>query len=77
MVHFKHRKKLYCGRVIDGPFEGDWIEEDAPYFLGQVVEPTRSYSYSLPSNGAEVKQYIYKWTSSYRAWVWVQSGRFV
>jgi hypothetical protein len=73
------RDKPYCGRVLDGPFEGEWVEEETQFFLGQYVLPSSSISYGpgTPSSSVEVHQFVYKWLSSYRAWVWVQSGRFV
>jgi hypothetical protein len=31
-MNFKpQRTKFFCGRAIDGPFEGDWIESDSAY----------------------------------------------
>jgi hypothetical protein len=75
-MHFKpQRTKLFCGRVIDGPFEGDWIENDSPYCEGQFcrrLPDAPAYSGDLPRASIEIDRVIYKWLSSYRAWAWMQ-----
>lgn len=68
-------KKEYAGRVLDGPFEGDWIEEDEPYFQGTFtrrIGPVMAYSAELASAGMCVDRCCYLWLHGYRAWAWVQ-----
>lgn len=67
----RSHRKHFAGRVIDGPFEGDWIECDDSYFVGQVTQPVYALYTGWPT-GAEVNRVIYKWLPSYRAWAWLQ-----
>lgn len=63
--------KNFAGRVIDGPFEGEWIESDSPYFGGQFSRKTYSLYTGWPA-GIEIDRVIYKWLPGYRAWAWWQ-----
>jgi hypothetical protein len=65
------KRKYFAGRVIDGPFEGEWIECDDAYFVGQFSQPVHALYTGLPA-GMEIDRVLYKWLPSYRAWVWVQ-----
>lgn len=69
----KHRPP-YSGRVIDGPFEGEWIESETPHFVGHFQQPI-SALYTGLSAGFEIDRAFYRWLSSYRAWVWMQPSR--
>lgn len=66
----KYREPFY-GRVLDGPFEGEWIESDSPHFVGHFQQPMRAL-YTGLSAGFEIDRVIYKWLPSYRAWAWWQ-----
>lgn len=66
----KYRKNFY-GRVIDGPFEGEWIESDDPYFVGHFQRQMIALYTGLDA-GIEIDKVIYKWLPSYRAWAWWQ-----
>jgi hypothetical protein len=68
------KRKEFSGRVLDGPFEGDWIEEDSPYFEGTYTRatPVQQYSAMLANVAVEIDRVFYKWLPSYRAWAWVQ-----
>lgn len=68
----KYRKPFY-GRVLDGPFEGEWIEHDTPHFAGRYQRPNYAL-YTGSFAGFEIDQVIYKWLPSYRAWAWLQRG---
>lgn len=61
----------YSGRVIDGPFEGEWIESETPHFVGHFHQPISALYTGLPA-GFEIDRALYRWLSSYRAWVWLQ-----
>ncbi len=62
----------YYGRVLDGPFEGEWIESDSPHFVGHFHRRI-AFSYSPSAEASfEIDCVIYKWLPSYRAWAWWQ-----
>lgn len=73
--HFKNRqtKSFYAGRVIDGPFEGDWIESDELFIMKYIGPPPVT---AAPWEGNAKTLFIdrvyYKFLRSYRAWAWVQ-----
>lgn len=67
----KKWREPYYGRVLDGPFEGEWIESDSPYFVGHFQLPV-SALYTGLSAGFEIDRVIYKWLPTYRAWAWLQ-----
>jgi hypothetical protein len=70
----KYRKPYY-GRVLDGPFEGEWIEHDSPAFIGHFVQPlgpVPPINEQFANAAFEVDRAYYRWLSSYRAWVWMQ-----
>ena len=69
----KPEHKYYAGRVIDGPFEGEWIESDDGYFVGQYTQRVYALYTGWPA-GMEVNRALYKWLPSYRAWAWLQGG---
>ena len=66
----KYREPFY-GRVIDGPFEGEWIGSDSPYFVGHFQQPTYVLNTGLHA-GIEIDRVVYKWIPTYRAWAWWQ-----
>jgi len=74
-MHFRQgHKKHYAGRVLDGPHEGDWIEEDEPFFEAywqRQLQPA-PISVDIPSVAIEVDRAYYRWLHYYRAWAWVQ-----
>ncbi len=71
--HFLATREPYHGRVIDGPFEGEVIGSDVPYFVGRYSQ--RLYAlYTGWDAGVEVCQVVYKWLPSYRAWAWWQKS---
>jgi hypothetical protein len=76
MTHFRHGyRKPYAGRVLDGPHEGDWVEQDDPFFQAYYQRPLAgvfAYSADPPSAVAEVDRALYRWLHGYRAWAWVQ-----
>lgn len=76
MHHKSPHRKAYAGRVLDGPFEGDWIEGDEPYFQGTFtrrLRPVTTYGgEQLASAEACLDQCYYRWLDGYRAWAWVQ-----
>jgi hypothetical protein len=68
---------MFCGRVLDGPFEGDWIEEDEPYFVGhlqQQLGAVTSYGADIPPVEFEIDRAYYQWLHGYGAWAWMQPG---
>jgi hypothetical protein len=69
-VLLKRRLPFY-GRVIDGPFEGEFIESDDPYFVGHFHMPLFALYTGLPA-GVELDRVFYKWLPTYRAWAWWQ-----
>lgn len=75
-MHFRQsHKKRYAGRVLDGPHEGDWIEEDEPFFEAywqRQLRPVPISSIDIPSAVVEVDRAYYRWLHGYRAWAWVQ-----
>jgi hypothetical protein len=80
-----HRHKVYrkpfSGRCLDGPFEGEWIEEDQMFFYGAYQRPMSPViapydPAALASASLELPIVLYTWLRSYRAWAWVQpSGK--
>lgn len=66
-------RKMFSGRVLDGPFEGEFIEHDSPYFAGHYTRPI-SALYTGLSAGFEIDHAVYKWLPSYRAWAWWQKS---
>jgi hypothetical protein len=69
-------KHFYSGRVIDGPFEGHWVEEDEPFFQGTFTRRLEVVSGEVPSQASiEVDRCHYRWLLGYRAWAWVQPTR--
>lgn len=66
----KHHGPFY-GRVIDGPFEGEWIESETSHFVGHFQQQVRALYTGLDA-GVEITHVIYKWLPTYRAWVWWQ-----
>jgi hypothetical protein len=73
--HIKQsRSNWFCGPVIDGPFAGDWIDHDSPFYEGyfqQQLTHVASYGTALPS-AVEIDRCFYKWLHGYRAWAWIQ-----
>jgi hypothetical protein len=72
VTRYRALRKHYSGRVLDGPFEGDWIAEDVPYFQGayqQSVQPVQQYD---PMHEIEAPIVYYKWLHGYGAWAWIQ-----
>jgi len=67
----KKYREPYYGRVLDGPFEGEWIENDSPHFVGHYQHRTIAL-YTGSFSGVEVNYVIYKWLPTYRAWAWWQ-----
>lgn len=67
----KEYRGPFYGRVIDGPFEGEWIESDSPHFVCHFQR--RLTGYSIETNvGVDITHVIYKWLPTYRAWAWWQ-----
>lgn len=62
----------YYGRVIDGPFEGQYIESDSPHFVGHFQQPTVALWTVEASVVVEIDRVVYKWLHTYRAWAWWQ-----
>lgn len=75
-MHFRQcHRKYFAGRVLDGPHEGDWVEQDEAYFEAYYQRPLAAvvaYSADLPSASFEIDRVFYKWLHGYRAWAWVQ-----
>jgi hypothetical protein len=76
-MHFRQsHKKYFAGRVLDGPHEGDWIEEDEPFFEAywqrQLCPVPIALSLDIPNAGFEIDRAYYRWLHGYRAWAWVQ-----
>jgi hypothetical protein len=74
-MHFRQsHKKYFSGRVLDGPHEGDWVEEDEPFFEAYWQRQLRPapISVSIPGVTVEVDRAYYRWLHGYRAWAWVQ-----
>jgi hypothetical protein len=70
--HMKRiRDEPYYGRVIDGPFEGEWIGSDTPHFVGHFQQQLYAL-YTGWDAGIEVSHVIYRWLPGYRAWAWWQ-----
>lgn len=78
MTHYKpQRTKMFCGRCLDGPLEGDWIEEDSLWFDCMIQQRIGPVSYG-PDNGLssiEIDRVFYAFLRSYRAWVWMQPNK--
>lgn len=66
----KYREPFY-GRVLDGPFEGEWIESDSPHFVGHFQKRVYALYTGLDAE-IEINRVLYKWLPSYRAWAWLQ-----
>lgn len=66
------KRKYFAGRVIDGPLEGEFIECDDPYFIGSFVRPPVAFYTGLHARAEFDNRILYRWLSSYRAWVWCQ-----
>jgi len=75
-MHFRqHQRKQFAGRVLDGPYEGDWVEEDVSYFEAYHKRPlvgVYAYDDELASATFEVDRVFYKWLHGYGAWAWIQ-----
>lgn len=63
--------KRFSGRVIDGPREGERMEEDWPHIKVPVTRPMSLFDYRdvIPT---VVHAYIgvYHWSYSLKAWCW-------
>lgn len=74
-MHFRaHGQEQFAGRVLDGPHEGDWVEQESPWFEAYHAQPVRVVASfdELPSTSYELDRVLYKWLHGYRAWAWVQ-----
>lgn len=72
------RSAMFSGPVIDGPFAGDWISYDAPFYEALFLHHrigVFSYSDLSPNSGIEVDRAFYKWIHGYGAWAHVQPYR--
>ena len=70
-LFYRPHHKPFSGRVIDGPFEGEWIESESPFFMGEYQEPLFALYTGWPA-GLQLNRALYKWIMGYRAWAWVQ-----
>lgn len=74
-LHYKpNRTKLFAGKCIDGPCEGEWHESDDASFMVYYVAPMGRVldSNDIDSIGGYGNHYFYKWLHGYRAWAWMQ-----
>lgn len=67
----KKSTKLFAGRVIDGPLEGEWIESDDAHFYG-YLNPTVFVTPNQPMECDHLMLTVYVWLNGYRAWAWMQ-----
>lgn len=69
-------KQRFYGRVIDGPFEGQSIENDEPFFeaifVSRIPGVAAYTGHEIPSASIQTDRVLYKWLHGYRAWAWVQ-----
>lgn len=73
---FQRTRALYAGRVYDGPFEGDHIEGDEPYYVGmftRAIIPT-PIGDPMPHSTVYADRVFYRWSRDIRAWVWIQKS---
>jgi hypothetical protein len=68
--HIKQsRSNWFCGPVIDGPYAGDWIDHNSPFFQTYALERyVIPQTYGLHTAAIEIDQVFYKWLSGYGAW---------
>ena len=74
--HIRQQRNCYfSGPVLDGPFEGDWMDADGEYnevyWQRNLIPAVYSYTGDLPSASFELERALYKWLHGYRAWAFI------
>lgn len=70
----KPRQNMFSGPVIDGPFEGAWIDCEVSYYSApaMIFKRLTTEERLQRFSPMQVRVFTYIWLNSYRAWAWHQ-----
>lgn len=75
----RDRHGYFYGPVIDGPFAGDWISSDSPFFTACFISPrinaARISDPMMPNVAADLDRAAYRWIHGYGSWAFMPPYR--